>query len=69
MRAYELRKTEQRYHKSKNPRGICSGQTLGGCANLQRIWGSIVVLEEGFEPIVYKTSENARNDSLYEHLE
>ena len=69
MQAYELRKTEQRYHKSKNPRGICLGQTLGGCANLQRILGSIVVLEKGFEPIVYKTSENARNDFLYEHLE
>ena len=31
---------------------------------IQRILGSIVVLEEGFEPIVYRTRGNALNDSL-----
>ena len=40
--------------QSKNPREIWLEQTLGGCAHLEHIFGSVIVLEKTFEPIVYK---------------
>lgn len=48
---------------SKNPRRICSSRS-SGVALRQRSFGSIVILEKGFEPVVYWAGNNAFNDSL-----
>ena len=57
-----------RYHKAKTPETICWLQTLGGCATIQRILDSIVVIlvKKMLEPVIYYTDNDALNDFLEE---
>ena len=52
----------------QKPPTVCWTQAIGGCATLQRILGSVIVLEKTFEPIVYKARNTTRNDSLNERF-
>ena len=49
----------------KIPHQVC-GDLLGDCVKLQRILGSVTILEKMFEPIVHNTSNDVCDDSLDE---
>ena len=51
--------------KQKPPRHLF-GADPRGLRYLTAHWDSIVALEQGFEPIVYETPKDARNDSFHE---